>query len=97
MYNNWGVGGTDTDLVDIEKNSKIEKIIGKEQYYISVESVLKGDIRHEPDPKYGETYLIDYGDEGKNLVETLLGHGVYTCKEKMLFNTGLIVDNFYKD
>jgi hypothetical protein len=87
----WGVGKT--DLYDI-KNIKIEEIIGEEQYYFSAESVLKGDKRRIP--KYGETLLIDYGDEGKRATETLLGHGAYTCKEKMLFNTVLIVEKFYK-
>jgi len=91
----WGVGGSDTDLVDREKNREIEKIIGREQYYITVESVLKGDKRYKPN--YGKTLLIDNGDEGKNLKETLLGHGAYTCKEKMLFNTKLIVKEFYRD
>ncbi len=33
----------------------------------------------------------------RNAIETVLGHGLYTCKKKMLFNTELIVDNFYKD
>ena len=91
----WGVGGTDTNLVDREKNREIKKIIGREQYYISVEAVLKGDKRHKPN--YGKTLLIDNGDEGKNLIETMLGHGIYTCKEKMLFNTKLIVKEFYRD
>jgi hypothetical protein len=91
----WGVGGTDTDLAESEKNREIEKIIGREQYYISLESVLKGNKRHKPN--YGKTLLIDYGDEGKNLTESLLGHGAYTCKEKMLFNTKLIVKEFYRD
>lgn len=87
----WGVGRTD---LNDSQNSKIEEIIGEEQYYFDL-SMLKGSERHIP--KYGETLLIDYGDEGKKAKETLLGHGVYTCKEKMLFNTELIVDNFYKD
>ena len=91
----WGVGGTDTDLVDREENREIEKIIGREQYYITAGSVLKGDKRHKPN--YGKTLLIDNGDEGKNLKETLLGHGAYTCKEKMLFNTKLIVKEFYRN
>ncbi len=88
----WGVGGT--DAYD-DKNSDIEKIIGKEQYYISSKSVLKGGKRHIPN--FGKTLLIDNGDEGKKATETVLGHGIYTCKEKMLFNAELIVDNFYKD
>lgn len=86
----WGVGGTD---VYDDKNNDLEKIIGQEQYYISLESVLKGDKRHIP--KYGKTLLIDNGDEGEKATETVLGHGIYTCKGKMLFNTELIVGNFY--
>ncbi len=87
----WGVGGTDT--YD-SKNSDIEKIIGSEQCYISIESVLTGGKRNIP--KYGKTLLIDNGDEGKKAKETVLRHGLYTCKEKMLFNTELITTQFYK-
>ncbi len=90
----WGVGGTDIDI-NIEENSDLGEIIGKEQYSISAKSVTEGCKRHKPG--YGKTLLIDYGDKGGNPVETVLGHGLYTCKEKMLFNTELIVDNFYKD
>ncbi len=88
----WGVGKT--DAYD-SMNSDIEKIIGQEQYDFSIESVVTGGKRHIPN--FGKTLLIDNGDEGKKAAETILGHGLYTCKEKMLFNTELIVDNFYKD
>jgi len=90
----WGVGGTDIDI-NIEENSDLGEIIGEEQYYISTKSIIEGSKRYIPE--YGETLLIDYGDNGRNAIETVLGHGLYTCKEKMFFNTELIVDNFYKD
>ncbi len=64
----WGIGVT--DAYD-DKNSDIEKIIGKEQYYISIDSVLNGEKRHKPN--YGKTLLIDNGDAGKIATKTLLG------------------------
>lgn len=56
----------------------------------------------------GETVLVDYQDMGfriyqfwgtrfgsPNFIETLFGHGVYTRRKTMLFNTRLIVEKFY--
>ena len=56
----------------------------------------------------GETILVDYLDNGTkvfqffgltigkpNFIETLFGHGVYTRRNSMLFNSSLIVEKFY--
>ena len=58
--------------------------------------------------KVGETILVDYLDNGTkviqffgltmghpNFFETLFGHGVYTRRDSMLFNSSLVVDKFY--
>ncbi len=56
----------------------------------------------------GDTILVDYRDKGSrifrflglrfgkpNFIETAFGHGVYTRRKSMLFNTRLIVEKFY--
>jgi hypothetical protein len=56
----------------------------------------------------GKTIFVDYLDNGRkvfqmfhftvgkpNFFKTLFGHGVYTRRNSMLFNTRLIVENFY--
>lgn len=56
----------------------------------------------------GDTILVDYRDKGArifrfmglrfgrpNFIETAFGHGVYTRRKSMLFNTRLIIDKFY--
>lgn len=56
----------------------------------------------------GDTILVDYRDKGArifqfmgfrfgsaNFIETAFGHGVYTRRKCMLFNSSLIVEQFY--
>jgi hypothetical protein len=45
----------------------------------------------------GTSIFIDYKDNGMDPAETLFGHGFYTRKESMLFNTSIIVESFYTD
>lgn len=58
--------------------------------------------------KAGNTLLVDYLDNGSkvfqvfgfifgkpNCIKTVLGHGIYTRRNCMLFNTNVIVENFY--
>lgn len=67
-----------------------------------------GEIVSKP---FSQTFLVDYKDNASSLpsflrslllslgiphcVKTLFGHGVYTEMRAMLFNTDMIVDNFY--
>ncbi len=68
----------------------------KQPHYANGNSVSK---------PFSETFLVDYKDNASSLLEhldithcikTLFGHGVYTEMRAMLFNTDIIVKNFYK-
>lgn len=48
-------------------------------------------------PSEGQTLLVDYGQQGKNIARHVAGHAVYTRRELMLFHAEEIARRFYQD
>jgi hypothetical protein len=46
-------------------------------------------------PSEGQTLLVDYGPQGRNVVKHIAGHAVYTRREQMLFHAEEIARRFY--
>jgi hypothetical protein len=97
----WGTDGTDLPSSNQALkgcNHKLDSILDKGQS-IDFEAKLEEVKRRQPvkvnGEEAGKTIFVDYLDNGNNAIETLFGHGVYTGRNSMLFNTRLIVDNFY--
>ena len=107
----WGAEGTDVPppLDEIKLNDELDTIldIGRDIPAL-IDSLQHKDRKH---PHYAnaatvsETFLVDYKDNASSLLEhldithcvkTLFGHGVYTETRAMLFNTDIIIENFYK-
>ncbi len=92
----FGITGSDLPTIagrDIKE--QLSEIFGKKTGLIGWLKKTKIKMRV---PSHGKTILVDYKDNNTylpNCHKTLLGHGVYTRFEKMLFNTKLIVDEMY--
>lgn len=97
----WGTEGTDlpsTSPLNRELDELLDKGVGGPK---DLQAKLQEVTRRQPlklgGEKAGETVLVDYQDSGMfSGFENLFGHGAYTRRENMLFNTKLIVDYFYK-
>ncbi len=96
----WGIAGTDIIAVgSIELNKRLDSILGEGRNRNAWLRNIQARMRV---PHYGnKTFLVDYKDSSSfiflpNCITTLFGHGVYTKFEKMLFNTNLIVNEFYR-
>ena len=99
----WGTDGTDLKpAMNSSLNDELDSILDKGRP-IDVGKKLNEVKRRQPrkvnGEEAGETVLVDYQDQGSfgmpNCMETLFGHGVYTRRNSMLFNTQLIVEKFY--
>ncbi|MDN3511716.1 MAG: hypothetical protein NG784_10515 [Candidatus Jettenia sp.] len=93
----WGIAGTDIPaLADNRLNKQLDQYLGTG---FNINTWLKNIQARMRVPHYGETILVDYKDASlffPNCTKTLFGHGVYTKFEKMLFNTQLIADTWYR-
>lgn len=94
----WGREGTDfpapSDLQGL--NEELDKVLDEG---VSPSKAIANLYQPERIPSpYGKTLKIDYDDSAgllPNCIETLFGHGIYTRKQTMLFNTLLLVNEFY--
>lgn len=95
----WGIAGTDIPALtnnERELNRQLDSILGEGA---NVGVWLKDIQAKMRVPHYGKTILVDYKDSSwflPNCIKTLFGHGVYTKFDRMLFNTQLIVDEWYQ-
>lgn len=93
-----GIRGTDIlGLSPIQRsvNAALDDILGSGLERKAWWELARLKLRVPPD---GKTVLVDYRDDGKllpNGFQTMFGHGIYTKFDMMLFNTQLIVDQFY--
>ena len=107
----WGTDGKDlkpaTSLVD--KNKKLDELLdnGVSSLPSTLTFIYKlltkraESKRRRALKENGEfagiSTFIDYKDNGFDPAKTLFGHGFYTQKDSMLFNTSIIVESFYTD
>lgn len=95
----WGCEGTDfpapSDLQGL--NGELDKFLDEGTKRSRAIARL-----HQPErsqSSFGKTIRIDYDDAAAgllpNCIESLFGHGIYTRKQTMLFNTLLLVNEFY--
>ena len=101
----WGVDGSDIFTIQLPPiENELSQILNSRGDLLAFPESLK--IESRSVPKYAdcsvvhEDVLVDYKDNlgFPNIIESsawIFGHGVYTTKEKMLFNTGMIVQNWY--
>ena len=93
-----------------EANDKLDLVLDQgSMATLDIKQRLQETKRRQPnktnEKQAGETILLDYLDNKivinifsfkfPNLFKTLFGHGVYTSREKALFNFKLIVEKFY--
>ena len=94
-------------------NEELDEILDKGQDFSLIRKKLYDKQRKLPlnskGESVGETLLVNYRDNASfsfaslkpfrvpHSVKTLFGHGIYTRKEAMLFNTKTIVDEFYSE
>ena len=94
-------------------NEELDEILDKGQDFSLIRKKLYDKQRKLPlnstGESVGETLLVNYRDNAAfsfaslkpfrvpHSVKTLFGHGIYTRKEAMLFNTKTIVDEFYSE
>lgn len=94
----WGIQGTDliaSTSQDRELNKELSLVLGKGNDLGAWTINIKPRMRV---PAYGRTFLVDYKDSSfilPNFMSSFFGHGVYTKYETLLFNTKLIVSEFY--
>lgn len=94
----WGTIGSDTLATtgrERQLNRELDPILGK-----GTDTRLWFDslIRRERLGNFGQTLLIDYGDQSHgrpNFLATVFGHGIYTRYRCMLFQTQLICRYLY--
>ena len=101
----WGMDGSDVFTIQLPPiENELSQILKSRGDLLAFPESLK--IESRSVPKYAdcsvvhEDVLVDYKDNlgFPNIIESsawVFGHGVYTTKEKMLLNTGLIVQNWY--
>jgi hypothetical protein len=102
----WGVEGTDTspqtNLIEENELSAIIQDRGNDikAFLASYKDHSRRFPKHADGTPVTENVYVDYKDNKETLnplycVENVFGHGVYTTKKAMLFNTQLIVEKFY--
>lgn len=95
----WGIAGSDslaTSSRERKLNRSIDQILGQG---LSPSLWLANVTKGMRVPRVGRTVLVDYRDDSTvlpNFWKTIVGHGVYTRYKVMLFNTELVVQNFYQ-
>ncbi len=94
----WGGEGTDfpapADLQGL--NGELDKVLDDGSKRSKALARLHQCKRSQS--AFGKTIKVDYDDAAgllPNCIETLFGHGIYTRKQTMLFNTLLLVNEFY--
>ena len=88
---------------------RIEEKISKSEFIKKLKDNKRKEPLYYDDTTVTESFLVDYQDQnGKHTmksflkfggiphcIKTLFGHGIYTRKKTMLFNTDLVVSNLF--
>jgi len=99
------VEGTDAVPPALSQENELSKIlydaeISPEVFQKSLSDKSRRQPKYENGDVVAENVLVDYKDNKdskETIIKKLFGHAVYTNKDKMLFNTDLIVNEQYKN